>query len=283
LVLFGWLGASAFAAWRLVARPAPRRAYEAPPTGFAVEELRLATRDGEDLGAWFQTPEPGRAAVVLLHGMGGSRSALAPHARRLAGSGRGFLSLSLRSFGDSSGDRLDFGWSARADVVAAIEHLERLAPAAPRVVIGQSLGAAAAIYAAPELGARVQGYVLEGPYRALDKACRDRLEARLFAPLDALAYAGLRLLAPCFLSTPLAELRPSAFITAMPPSTPVLFVAGERDRLAPLADVHALAEACAGRAELAVLRARDHEDLWTLDDEHWRLWDEFLARAESAR
>ena len=120
LALAAWLGASGIAAWRLVARP--RAPYEEDlPAGLRAESVRLATRDGVELGAWFHRGEPGQPVAILLHGMGGSRSSLAPAARRLVGAGHGFLALSLRSFGDSDGGELDFGWSSRGDVVAAVE------------------------------------------------------------------------------------------------------------------------------------------------------------------
>jgi len=282
LGVLSWVASGALAAWQLTARPA-EPSEERLPAWLAAETVRLATRDGETLGAWFQPSPSGGGVAILLHGMGGSRSSLAPAAKRLAEAGFGFLAVSLRSFGDSSGNELDFGWSSRADVLAAVEFVEREAPGAPVVVIGQSLGAAAAIFAAPELGTRVAGYVLEGPYRDLDKACADRLRTRLAAPLAWLAEAGLRLWAPLFLPVDRALVRPIDHVGHFPAGVPVLFVAGAQDRQAPLADVAALTEACRGAAELAILDGRDHDDLWELDERHWELWAGLLARVEARR
>lgn len=48
-----WLGASAAAAWRLTHRPRAPFPEPAPAVAWArLEERRLATRDGEELGAW---------------------------------------------------------------------------------------------------------------------------------------------------------------------------------------------------------------------------------------
>jgi pimeloyl-ACP methyl ester carboxylesterase len=279
LVLLAWLGSSGVAAWQLVARPSPPFA-EPLPGGLVAEAVRLATRDGEELGGWYHAGDPGRAVVVLLHGLGGSRSTLGPAARRLAEAGQGFLALSLRSFGDSSGGELDFGWSSRADVLAAVEHVERLKPGAPIVVVGQSLGAAAAIFAAPELGRRVSGYILEAPYHDLDKACRDRLNERLLPPFSWAAYAGLRLWASVFLPTELVRLRPIEHVERFPLDVPVLFVAGTEDREAPVADVVELCGHCRGKSEIAILDGRDHQGLWSIDDRHWELWQGFLAAVE---
>lgn len=279
LAAIGWLGASALAAWSLTARPkAPHE--ERLPRWLHADALRLSTRDGEELGAWFHAGAPDRAIVILLHGMGGSRTSLALAAQRVAMEGNGFLALSLRSFGDSTGGALDFGWSSRADVIAAVEYVERAKPDVPLVVVAQSLGAAAAIFAAPELGPRVDGYVLEAPFLDLDKACRDRLAQRLVAPLDSLAFAGLELWAPLFLPVGLSDVRPADHVGRFPREVPVLFVAGALDRHSPAEDVRALSELCSGEAELAVLDQRDHFDLWILDEQHFELWQRFLARVE---
>jgi alpha-beta hydrolase superfamily lysophospholipase len=245
--------------------------------------LRIETRDGLELGSWFQAGEGGRPVVLLLHGMGGSRTSLEPAAQRLNAAGFGTLALSLRSFGDSQGERLDFGWSSRADVLAAVETIEREEPGVPIVVIGQSLGAAAAIYAAPELGRRVAGWILEAPYRDIDKACRDRLREQLIAPFDDLAFLGLRLWVPLILGDALAQLRPIEYVERFPSGVPVLFVAGARDALAPHDDVADLCAQCTGQAELAILDGRDHRELWSLDERHWELWAAFLTRVESGR
>ncbi|HEX6884647.1 MAG TPA: alpha/beta fold hydrolase [Planctomycetota bacterium] len=282
LGVLSWAVSGGLAAWQLTARPAEPRA-ERLPTWLAAEAVRIATRDGEELGAWFQPGPQGGGVAILLHGMGGSRSSLAPAAKRLEEAGHGFLAVSLRSFGDSSGGELDFGWSSRADVIAAVELVEQRSPGAPIVVIGQSLGAAAAIFAAPELGTRVAGYVLEAPYRDLDKACSDRLRLRLAAPLAWLAEAGLRLWAPLFLPVDRALVRPIDHVGHFPAGVPVLFVAGAQDRRAPLEDVAVLTERCNGAAELAILDGRDHDDLWELDGRHWELWAGLLERVERAR
>src|SRR5437016_12545555 len=104
--------------------------------------------------------------------------------------------ISLRAPGDSTGDFNDIGFSARHDVIAAVEFLERRRPGRPVVVLGVSLGAAAAIFAAGELGHRVQGYILESPYQDLKVAVRNRVETYLPPVVDRLAYQGLLTVGP---------------------------------------------------------------------------------------
>lgn len=277
----GWFGAGAFAVRHLVARPGAPRA-EVRPNWLEARELRLTTADGEELGAWFHPARHGRACVVLLHGMGGSRASLAVHAKRLADRGNGFLSVTQRAFGDSTGERLDFGWSSRADLHAALDFLAQESGAEPIVVIGQSLGAATAIYSAAGLGRRVAGYVLEAPYHDLVKACHDRLSEFLWPPAAAVALTGMRLGAPLFLPVGVETLRPIDHMGAFPEGLPVLFIAGGSDSLAPASDVRHLSERCKGQVEYLLLEGRTHKDLWKLDERHWSAWDSFLTRVETS-
>ena len=67
------------------------------------------------------------------------------------------------------------------------------------IVSGNSLGSAAAVFAAGELGNRVQGYILESPYQDLKVAVWNRTDVNLPPVLSHAAYAGLRVVAPVFI------------------------------------------------------------------------------------
>ncbi len=169
-------------------------------------------------------------SVLLLHGNGGSRRNclgraevlalpvvpschLAPGPRRLDGR---LQRLRLR---------------ARGDIAAAVDYLERRRPGRPIVIHGTSLGAAAATFAAGDLGRRVGGYILESPYRDLRTAVRNRIEEKLPPVLDRIAYAGL--VATSSLVLPhLDQIAPVDAILAIPRDVPVLILAGGVDRKA---------------------------------------------------
>ena len=263
LLAGGWLVSSALVAWRLTRRERPCF-EEGPPARDwgTVESVRLATSDGEELGAWFHPPESSRPLVVLLHGSGGARSGGCGPAGELVRDGYGVLAPTLRAYGDSSGGENDFGWSQRLDVIAAVGFLERRVPGAPIVVGGMSLGAAAAIFAAPELDERVAGYVLVAPYRDLATACWLRCELHLPPVLDRAAYLGLKLWSPLFLGIDHERVRPIDFVASFPEACSAVFLAGERDRVAPSADVRELAERCSGRTRFEIVAGVGHKGLW---------------------
>ena len=103
------------------------------------------------------------------------------------------LAITLRAHGDSTGEVNDIGWGARHDVVAAVEFLRKKFPGRPVFVVGRSMGAAAAIFAAEELKTDVAGYFLEQPYKDLTSAVWNRLQNHLPPVLDWVAYCGMRL------------------------------------------------------------------------------------------
>ncbi len=239
-VLILWLVASWFSVYRLTRRARPPFAEPAPAVGWGrMEALRLPTADGQELGAWFVPGPDGGPSVVLLHGNGESRGRELPLGEFFAGQGCSVLLLSLRAHGDSSGEVNDIGYSARHDVVAAVGYLERRRPGRPVLVQGTSLGAAAAVYAAGELGTRVRGYVLEAAYADLRTAALHHAESYLPFPLGGAAYAGLALTGPLVLPD-LDRMAPVEAIGAIPTSVPVLLLAGGRDRLARPEEARAL-------------------------------------------
>jgi alpha-beta hydrolase superfamily lysophospholipase len=257
-----WLVGSLAIAWRLSWRWSAR--FEEPmPEKMAAraENVRLKTRDGEELGAWYV---PGANAdapsVAVFHGWRCTRTTRLGAAHVFEREGCATLLVTHRGHGDSTGEREDFGWSEQLDVIAAVDWLESRRPGARIIVDGASLGAVAATLAARELGPRVAGYVLECPFASLERATRER--AAIFLPpvLDWIAYMGARLGAACF-APHWSQTAPIEAVSTIAPEIPVLFIAGELDRRAPLADVTAIAARVRGPHELTVIPHADHDRL----------------------
>ena len=265
-----WLAASFAVAARLTrrARPVAPEPLPAVPWGTA-ESLELHTADGQTLGAWFFSGHADRPVVVLVHGNGESRSACLPQAELLVSAGYSVLSVTLRAHGDSTGESNDFGLSARHDVVAACGWLGAKRPGTPVVVWGRSLGSAAALFAAPDLGPRACGYVLECPYRDLRTAVRNRLRDRLPPVFDAVAYAGLRVAAPLVLPD-FDRISPLEAAAAVPREARALVLAGSADRRATPDEARAIAGRLGPNAELVVVEGGDHLQLAKPDPAFYR-------------
>ena len=265
-----WLLVSFVIAHRLTHRSRPRVDEWVPDVPWAkFERHRLRTIDGHDLGAWFAPGCDDLPSVVLLHGNGGNRWSSIARAELLASEGYSVLPVTFRAHGDSSGDFNDFGYSARQDVIAAVEFLERRRPGKPIFLHGASLGAAAATFASKDLGPRVAGYILEAPYRDLRSAVRNRTSSALPPGLEWVAYQGLLIVSPLVLAD-IDAISPFEAITGMPDHIPVLLMAGRQDEKATPEQVEALFDRVRSHAKLVFFENSGHLRFQQTDPELYR-------------
>jgi uncharacterized protein len=265
-----WLFVSWVVAYRLTRRSRPWFAEPAPNLAWGtIVPHRLTTSDGHSLGAWLVAGRDEAPSVLLIHGNGGSRRDCLDRAEILAARGCTVLLVSARAHGDSTGEFNDIGFGARNDVLAGVAFLESLRPGRPIVVHGMSMGAAAATFAAGELGRRVRGYILESPYRDLRTAVWNRVADALPPLLDAVAYRGLLAIAPLVLSD-LDRTAPVEAIAGVPPDVPVLILAGERDRRARPEEARALSDQVEGHGDLLIFPGADHLQMRHVDPDRYR-------------
>ncbi len=123
-----WIAGSLFAdghASRVMAAIAPS------------QDIRLKTQDGVSIAATFTPGSSDRSpAVLLLHGIGGSRQATAANAAWLASLGYATLAIDFRGHGQSSIRARTFGLNEALDAQAAFVWLKRQQNNAPVAIIG---------------------------------------------------------------------------------------------------------------------------------------------------
>ena len=261
ILLALWLFVSSAVAYRLTHRLRPPFEERAPRVAWGVlEDHRIKTSDGEELGAWFCNGDDELPIVLLLHGSKGSRWNSLARAEIFASHRYGVLLISFRAHGDSTGNFHDIGYSSRRDVIAAVEFLKARKPDRPVVIMGTSLGAAAAVFAAGELGHRVAGYILESPYQDLKTAVWNRTDTYLPPVLSHAAYLGLRAVGPLFLPH-LDEISTVQAIGGIPTDVPVLILAGGADRLARPFEAQALFSQVESHGKLVVFPGAEHHNL----------------------
>jgi len=148
----------------VAATNAPRPEIGATPVrvGLAYEDVTLRTRDGVALAGWY-VPSTRRAAVVLRHGAGSTRSDVLAQAAVLAHAGFGVLMVDARGHGASGGRAMEFGWQGDADIAAATDYLAaRPDVDADRIgAVGLSMGGEEAI-GATATNPRLRAVVAEG-------------------------------------------------------------------------------------------------------------------------
>jgi uncharacterized protein len=190
LVLLGYAGGVAWHGlrrrWRLVLVPAGLvvlmvvssialgvMASVVPPTvlgsgtpadhGLHYRDVELETSDGVRISGWY-VPSENRAALVLRHGAGSTRTATLDQAAVLGRHGYGLLLVDARGHGESGGRGMDLGWYGDQDVAAALGFLAaRPDVDADRIgLFGLSMGGEEAIGAAAAPGVQVRAVVAEG-------------------------------------------------------------------------------------------------------------------------
>jgi pimeloyl-ACP methyl ester carboxylesterase len=128
------------------------------PEGF--ETVQLTADDGVTLSAW-SSPSQNGAAVILVHGSGGSLESLRGYADMLAGHGYGVLALGLRGHGGSGGGGNALGWECGKDVAAAVNYVSGQNGVNAIGALGLSLGGEVLLSACSDLP-QLKAVVSEG-------------------------------------------------------------------------------------------------------------------------
>ncbi|HSD84574.1 MAG TPA: alpha/beta fold hydrolase [Anaerolineae bacterium] len=190
----------------------------APPAGF--EAIALTTDDQVTLAAWYKPPING-AAIILIHGAGGSREGMRPYAEMLARHGYGVLALDLRGHGTSAGSINRFGWQGTRDVGAAVAYLKERSEVKAIGGLGSSLGGEVLLGAASKYPT-LKAVVADGATaRCLNELLTLPSERPLYRNFTArVMYAAVQILS--------GETPPEPFVDSMiaAPLTSYLLIAG---------------------------------------------------------
>ena len=243
---------------------APNRSFvgELPPD-LGGESVLIPSESGSALHAWFV---PGRRdAVVLMHGLHGSRRSELARARLMHDAGYSVLMFDFQAHGESPGSAVTFGYLESRDASAAVGYVRSRLPGQKITVVAQSMGGAAAILARPTLP--IDALVVEAVYPDLDDAVADRLAMRLGSWSRALS-PGLTLQVQPRLGFPTSALRPIDRVAHLP--MPKLFIAGSADEHTRLEESRALFAAAAEPKALWVIEGAAHVDFYSFAPEEYR-------------
>lgn len=268
LLAFTWFALSGLVSYGLSHRIAPPRDEPIPKALRSfVTAHRLRSSDGLEFGSWYAEGREDGASIVLLHGNWGGRSQLSEELVDLHLAGHSVLAVTMRAHGDSEGSENDIGYSARHEVVRAVAFLREARPGRPIAIFGSSMGAAAALHAAGELGDDVDAYILSAPYADLREAGRRRIHRYLPPGLRHLAELGLRVWSPVFFPD-IDRTRPVDAAARVHAEARLLVLVGAEDDRAPPEDARAILTTI-GRGRLVLFPGLSHVSLHDGDHRRW--------------
>lgn len=242
----------------VLARPARAR-IGAAPASLGARDVAFPSASGSTIHGWLAMGTPGDGAVLLLHGMGGNRTAMLARARFLHRRGFTVLAPDFQAHGESPGKHITFGELESLDAHAALAFLRAHAPGERIGVIGVSMGGAASLVGPEPLD--VDALVLESVYPTFHDAVADRLHVWL-GPLgflgSAVTPALIKLVAPRIGVDP-KELRPIDDIAKV--DEPVFVIAGTADPYTKISETRSLYARATAPKELWEVTGAAHEDL----------------------
>lgn len=227
-----------------------------PPPSLNAEAVGFTSRSGASIKGWFSAGASGQGAVLLLHGVRSNRLSMAARAKFLNTLGHSVLLIDLQAHGESSGERITFGYKEGLDAESAVQELKSLAPGERVGAIGVSLGAAALVLSRAHES--LSAIVLESMYPTIEEAVDDRLRLHFGALAAHFSPLLLWQLKPRLGVSP-DELRPIERVGLL--QAPVLLVHGKLDQHTTLAEATRIYERIESRKTMYAIDGAAHVDL----------------------
>lgn len=215
-------------------------------------------------GSLLRVPGATRCAL-LMHGVRADRRVMAGRAGFLRESGLTSLTVDLQAHGETPGEMITFGHREAADARNGVAYLRARQGCRSVVVIGQSLGGAAALLGEGPVAA--DAFVLESVYPTIEDAVANRLAMR-FGSLGRLAAPLLYFQIPLRAGVGRDALRPLDAVRKL--RVPVLVAGGAKDLQTPPDETRRLFDAAPGKKVLWLVEGAGHEDLYAFDPAQYR-------------
>lgn len=262
---FGAIALTATLLWLAGSLVAAPRGRPMPSPAAPGRVVRFPAADGVMVEAnYWPGARADAPAVLLLHGIDGSRAMFDAHAAWLHDLGYAVLAPDFRGHGGSSARERTFGWREAAEAEAALAFVT--AAGARRVAaIGVSMGGAAALLGrGGPLG--VDALVLQAVYPTLRAAIGSRITR--YGGLTASAFVEPLLSAQSWPRYGVSPARIAPIEGLRRYAGPVLVIGGTDDWHTPEAETRALHATAPGDAALWIVDGANHEavcGLWTAE------------------
>ena len=224
--------------------------------GLVCEEVEIRSEDGFRLTAWWMpNGKPGRAPVVVLHGLGASKAHMIDYILLAQEQGNPTLAIDFRGHGGSDPSLTSIGFYESRDAVTAMKFVRERGAGNP-VLWGTSMGAVSALLAAARDGSAA-GVIADAPFDTYRKTVLHHAKLMYGLseyPLVALAFPMIEQRAR-FRIDDVDCLRAAGEIRV-----PLLVLAAEKDTRMPIPVVRSVYDRAAGPKEFWVIPGEGHEN-----------------------
>lgn len=228
----------------------------AKPSAYRLpyEDVTIESEGLRVVGWFIPGGDEDAPAVVIAHGIGGSRSdglAGALVAHRI-----GFASLLLDHPGHGESDGLGATFGAREGraLKAAHDWLKARKPARPVHAIGYSMGGAAVLRAAAEYGI-FERVAVDSTFGRLERVAKDT-RLFVFGPARGLVWSLVRCWALLLTGNDYSSAAPEEDVARL--GRPLLVIHGTADGTVPVSEVEHLVAAAGGKAQVFLVEGAGH-------------------------
>jgi uncharacterized protein len=228
----------------------------APPLPAGASSVKIVASDGIKIaGHYWRGSSPSAPAILMLHGLGGSRAQFDQLGPAMVAKGYAVLAINLRGHGDSGGDLRSFGLFEARDAHAAFDWLKAKQSGAKVGLAGLSLGGAAALIG-PDGPVPADALALTVVYPDIRSAIRNRIASRVGSVLASIGEPLLSYQSRLRFGVWPSELSPLSAVGRA--TMPIFVIGGEADMFTPAKETRAIFDAVRSPKRLWIVPGADH-------------------------
>ena len=224
--------------------------------GFEYQTYQFESESGHKIHSWYiPAKEANHALIILFHGYCGRKEQVMKTVELLSKYGYAFLLIDFHGSGDSSGDTSSIGWTESFDVVASVKFAKNNLSNNQIILYGTSMGATAiikAIHDNPDMG--VDALMIQSPFQSFYGTINNRFKL-MGVPSFPLAQ-GITYFFGLINGFNAFEFEPASMASKI--TLPVLLLAGEDDRRAPMIEQMNIFKSLAGPKTMHVFKDVGH-------------------------